>query len=32
MERSIGDHAQARIEQCEIRHLIPDEALQITMK
>jgi hypothetical protein len=32
MERSIGDHAQARIEQCEIRHFFLDEALQITMK
>jgi hypothetical protein len=32
MERSIGAHAQTRVEQSEIRHFFPDEALRRTMK
>jgi hypothetical protein len=32
MERSVGDHTQTRVEQSEIRHFFPDEALLITMK
>jgi hypothetical protein len=32
MELGIKAHAQTHVEQCEIRHFFPDEALQITMK